>query len=92
MSRMLTKATAAELAYFIEQRGMSDEFEAWYVEMPPVQRLLHAKAAARQVDALLKEGTKRGHEAAFVGAALDALTTAEKDAEDMTKRPRASSS
>ena len=66
----VAKASVADLAYYLQERGLCDDFCAWYDEMPPIQRLLATKQAARDVDALFREGQARGYAAAFVAQQL----------------------
>lgn len=70
-NQRVSQATVGELAYFLQERGLCEEFVRWCDEEPPVQRLLRTSAAARQVDALLAEGRARGYQAQDVASALN---------------------
>lgn len=74
-AQFLAKANHADLKYFVQEKGLVDEFMRWMHEEPPIARLLRTNSDARKVSAALEEGKKRGYDAAFVA---DALCTAEK--------------
>lgn len=70
----VANANSGDLAFFLQEKGLCEEFVRWCEEMPPVERLLKKSKAAREVHALLKEGKKRGYEPAVVTSALHALS------------------
>lgn len=77
----VAQSPAADLAYFIQEKGLCEEFVRWCDEMPPVERLLAKKSEAREVLSLLNEGHRRGYGAAEVAAKLDEF---EKRADEVT--------
>ena len=82
----VSRASSADLAYFLQERGLCAAFCDWYDEKPPIQRLLEKSKDARAVGALLVEGKKRGWSAS---ATFDTLRHIECDE---NKRARDSAS
>jgi len=39
-NKRIANSTAADLAYFLQEKELCEEYVAWYDEMPPMQRLL----------------------------------------------------
>ena len=70
-NKRVSEASVADLAYFIQERGLCDDFVAWYDEEAPIQRLLRKSEAARHVADVLAEGKKRGFDNAHTGFLLD---------------------
>lgn len=68
---LVARAKSSELAFYLQEKGLCEDFKAWYEEKAPVQRLLDRSNAARQVNELLEEGVKRGYDAAFLPSLLD---------------------
>ena len=73
----VSRASAGDLAYFLQDKGLCEEFVRWVDEKPPLQRLLDAKAEAREVFGLLEEGKKRKIAPRVVAGVLDAMATVE---------------
>ena len=71
-------ANSGELAFFLQEKGLCEEFVKWYDEMAPIDRLLAKKPCARQANDLLQEGKKRGYEPSFVASCLDAMKNKER--------------
>jgi hypothetical protein len=69
----VSQACAADLAYFLQEKGLCEEFVRWYDESPPIERLLAKSAAARDVRDLLQEGHRRGYDTSAVVAELESL-------------------
>jgi hypothetical protein len=67
----VANSLASDLAYFLQEKGLCDEYVAWYDEMPPLERLLRKKEDAQKVWALLEEGKEQGYDAAVVADVLD---------------------
>lgn len=78
-NKRVAGATSSELAFYIQEMGLCQDFVKWYDEMPPVQRLLARSSDARRVNDCLQEGKKRGYDAAFVASALDEASDAAKN-------------
>ena len=72
-SQRVARADAADLAYFLQEKGLCEEFIRWYDESPPIERLLAKSAAARDVRDLLQEGHRRGYDTSAVVAELESL-------------------
>ena len=79
-NKKVASATSGELAFFIQEKGLCEEYARWAEEKSPVERLLASKAEAREVMNLLKEGKKRGYEASEVADTLDAMKDGKKKA------------
>lgn len=71
-NRRVSKALVSDLAYFLQEKGLCEEYGAWYDEMPPIERLLRKKQDARNVWTLLEEGKQHGFAPADVAGVLDA--------------------
>ena len=70
-NQRVASASYGDLAYFIQCKGMCDEFARWCDEMSPTERLLQSKPEAREVYRLLSEGKRRGFHPKDVATALN---------------------
>lgn len=70
-NKKVANASSGELAFFLQEKGLCEEYARWATEKSPIERLLASKEEAKEVMSLLQEGKKRGYEASQIANVLN---------------------